>query len=274
LSLFFFMSPVLFELNGVLPNGKYLLGQPRFRSPVRLTQAVLTCRPPATGTLTLALEVGGLLSGVAFTVRASTDDEVRQTLGLSLSLPANTLLRWKASFDDAPENAASNVAISVGVQAQGILANPRPALGLVWVNRQERSTLFAYDPVAHSFFETAAGISSGRASVTASGSNLIFAFNGAAALVITAGGIETPCLREGSLVTAESPRLEFMADGLRVATLTATGLLVRGVNEALPSVLSQDDPAFWSRFELWAAGALRATISPDGLTTMIFEQAL
>src|SRR6266498_5148744 len=73
---FFCMSPILFESNGVLPDGKYLPGQHRWSYPVRLTSALLTCQPPTTGILTLSLEVGGALTGVDFTVSASALLEV------------------------------------------------------------------------------------------------------------------------------------------------------------------------------------------------------
>ena len=82
------MNPFLFQTNGVLPDSEYLLGQPSFSYPIRPTQALLTCHPPSSGTLTLTLEMGGVLTVIAFTVPASAEVEVTQALAIDLSVPA------------------------------------------------------------------------------------------------------------------------------------------------------------------------------------------
>jgi len=65
---FFYVNPVLFEINGVLADGKYLLGDCTFSQAVQVTKVLLTCRPPANGRLVLALEVGGTETGIVFVV--------------------------------------------------------------------------------------------------------------------------------------------------------------------------------------------------------------
>ena len=107
-------NPVLFELGGVLLAGGYLLGQHRWSVLVTITSARLVCRPPDAGTLTLALEVGGVLTGDEFTVTAGDGAEVRETLTLSQPVPANALVRWRISaFTGADEESATAAAITM-----------------------------------------------------------------------------------------------------------------------------------------------------------------
>ena len=107
-------NPVLFELGGVLLAGQYLLGQHRWSADVTLLEAVLVCRPPASGTLTLALEIGGVLRGDVFTVAASPSSEVKQTLTLDRAVPAGSSVRWKATAYAGPDqDAASALALTL-----------------------------------------------------------------------------------------------------------------------------------------------------------------
>lgn len=53
------MNAVLFEWEGMVLNGGYLLGDYSFGYAVKIVQAVLTCRQPASRSLALNAGVGG-----------------------------------------------------------------------------------------------------------------------------------------------------------------------------------------------------------------------
>jgi hypothetical protein len=275
-SLFVYMSPVLYGCEGVLADGKRLSGQYSWSMEVRLGKALLTCRPPSLGTLTLTLEVDGQLTPLRFVVSSSPQIEVTQEMDLGLAVPANTTVRWLAAFTEAPENAASYV--SVAMQAARDTGIIKPALQVVWVNRAERVPVFNYDADTHQFNPTPYAAS--RASIQDTGSVQV-ALQGVATLVVSNGTIYAAELREAGTTSSESPRLEFQVGLQRVATLTKSGmLLVPYLAEGPcgqppgPTVLTPAYTAFYNRFEFYSDGALTAVLSAAGLSATAIQEPL
>jgi hypothetical protein len=268
------MNPVLFEMEGVLTDSQYLLGEYSFTKPVQINKALLTCRPPSRGTLGLVLEVDGVETPVVFIVLASAQAEVTQSRDLSLVVPANATLRWKAHFDGAPENAASKASITLSPIEFRVGA--QPALTVTWVNGLERLTLFNYAPATHGFTEAAPGLSAGRASITNTGpdNSLTIAIQDTTALVVADGKVIAGELRVDGVATQESPRLEFVIGGRRVATLTKSGVLrvlditeVAAIEALSVSLLS-------SQFAFFSNGAATAVLSPAGVTALNIAEPL
>jgi hypothetical protein len=267
------MNPVLFEMEGGLTDNKYLLGEYSFTKPVQINKALLTCRPPSRGTLGLVLEVDGAETPVVFIVLASVQAEVTQSRDLSLVVPANATLRWKAYFDGAPENAASKASITLSPIEFRVGA--QPALTVTWVNGLERLTLFNYSPATHAFAEAAPGLSAGRASITNTGpdNSLTIAIQGTTALVVANAKVYAQQFQTG-VATQESPRLEFVIGGRRVATLTKSGVLrvlditeVAAIEALSVSLLS-------SQFAFFSNGAATAVLSPAGVTALNIAEPL
>ena len=113
-------------------------------------------------------------------------------------------------------------------------------MGVVWVNGRERLLLFTYDSATHSFAEASPGIAANRPSITTTGldESLTVAPLNVPALVVANSTLSAAAFIEGSLVTKESPRLEFMVGSIRVGTLTASGFRANLLTEAAPAFLS------------------------------------
>jgi hypothetical protein len=269
------MNPILFEINGPLPDSKYILGRYRWGRSMRLASALLTCRPPSSGSLTLTLEVGDVLTNTRFSVPASNQAEVIQSQTLNVVVPANTWVRWKAIFTEAPENAAAAASITVNSVADNG-AVPKPVLSVGWVNGGERLTLFSYDALAHAFYPLAAAAT--RAAIINSGPNNSLAIsiqNNLALQVASSKLFVNEIQATGATATPESPRLEFQIDSQRIATLTKSGVLVvPQVADGPPATLSPADPDFYRRFEFYSDGGLTAVLTSTGLTTLSIEQPL
>lgn len=271
------MSLVLFEINGVLPDSKYLPGQHRFSYPVRVAKALLTCRPPVNGTLMLTLiltpPTGSDLAAGSFIVPVSMQAEITQEMSLNLTVPANTWMRWRAAFTDAPEQAAASASIAMQVVPSSGNAGYQPKLQVAWVNQSERLTLFNYDPVTHRFTETTPGISADRASIVNAGpdQSVMISIQGVAALRVANS---TMYAQEFVAVGcgAVGPRLEFLVGAQRVASLTQDGTLrVPDIREVLAGGEMPDDV---NRFEFYSAGALTATLDATGLTALNIGEPL
>ena len=133
------MKSLIFQRQGVLLDGTYLPGVARYASSVRLLSAELTAirRPPTAGVLRLELQVGGQLTGLAFTV-SPANGEARQTLTLGYTVPAQAILRWRASFTGQAAEAASDVSITVSVgrvvPTQAVIAQ------VTWTDGSARGT--------------------------------------------------------------------------------------------------------------------------------------
>jgi hypothetical protein len=106
-------NPILFTRGGILLDGDHLLGAHRWSGAVTLGTAHLVARPPVEGTLRVLLEVGGVATGQAFTVGASDELEVRQSLVLNRVVPAGQTVRWAIEFDGEGEEAATAASVTV-----------------------------------------------------------------------------------------------------------------------------------------------------------------
>lgn len=269
------MNPVVFEINGPLPDNEYILGGYRWSRAMRLASALLTCRPPSNGSLTLTLEVGGVLTSARFTVPAGNQAEVTQSQTLNVVVPANTTVRWKASFTDAPEAAAMAASITVQTVADNG-ALPKPVLSVGWVNGSERLILFSYDALAHAFFSLPAA--STRATIINQGPDnaLAISIQNTPVLEASLSKLFVNQLQVlGATATPESPRLEFQIDSQRIATLTKSGvLLVPQIADGPPAALSLADANFYRRFEFYSEGQLTAVLTSTGLTALAIEQPL
>ena len=269
LSLFFCMNPVLFYINGVLPDGKYLLGQGIWNCPVRLTRALLTCdQPPTQKTLTLTLEAGGELTLFAFVVAAGEGAQAN-VLDLGFTLPAGVAVRWKASFTDAPENAAAAVSVSMEVDAGS--TRPQPVLQVVWAKGRTRLPAFNYDPASHAFSRipgfNQASIDDGG------GQQLTVGIGGDAALQVTDSVVLVAECDEAIGPGPDSEWLEFQVEGQAIARLSDDGVLrVPGLVEAAPPVLSPQYDAYFRRFEFYSDGALTAVLDASGLTAKAVKE--
>jgi hypothetical protein len=269
------MNPILFEINGPLPNSKYLLGRYRWSRSLRLASALLTCRPPSSGSLTLTLEVADVLTNISFTIPSGNQAEVIQSQTLNIVVPANTWVRWKATFTDAPENAAASASITV--QAVADNGNiQRPVLSVGWVNGSERLVLFSYDSLSHAFYPLSGAAS--RANILNQGPNnsLTISIQDTSALQVSSGKLYVNEVQAtGATAIPVWPRLEFQIDSQRIATLAKGGvLLVSQIADGPPATLSPADSDFYRRFEFYSVGQLTAVVTPTGITALAIEQPL
>jgi len=293
------MHTVIYELNGVLPANKYLLGQYRWSYPVRLTGALLQIRDPASSQLKIDLEVGGVRLSVAYggpngqALSFVVGPGVRGRWGMGMGhvVPANTLVRWVADFDGPPEGAAGCMSITLSFEPTSVanVALTSPKLTVDYVNGSERTKLYDYDAASHTFTET---VPVGPIAPTLSGSRARITRNGDASLQVNFTPATLPVLALqvlSGVVTANvfvergaargvgsvsgQPRLEFLVDGVRVAGLTMDGvLLVATLTEGPPAGLSLADDAFYARFEFWSSGVLTGTIGLDGLVALSIKE--
>jgi hypothetical protein len=269
LSLFFCMNPVLFYINGVLPDGKYLLGQGIWQFPVRLTRALLTCdRPPTQGTLTLTLEVGGELTLFAFVVAAGGVKQA-SALDFGFTLPAGVAVRWKASFTDAPENAAA--AVSVSMEVETASTRPQPVLQVVWAKGRARLPAFNYDSASHTFSRVP-GFNQARID-DGGGQQLTVSIGGDTALQVVGSAVQVAEFDEGLGPGPDSEWLEFQVEGQAIARLSGDGVLrVPGLVETAPPILTPEYDAYFRRFEFYNEGALTAVLDGNGFTAKAVKE--
>lgn len=269
------MQPILYPVNGLWQQGRYLLGAYRWAYPVRLEAANLTVRPPASGSLTLTLEVGGSLTDVAFTVGSGAgSDEVSLDRDVAVLVPANQWVRWLVTASTVPEeDAASFGSVTVQPYAQSVTQASVPAsvYQVGWVEGVSgRVIVFGYDPATHTFTGTSAA--AGRAAFVNNGPDASLSVRIGAAEVLRVAAGEIRCnefFALGSVATAEVPRLEFLVDGARVATLSATG--------ALRVAQVTEDPASLAGlggFQFYSGGALTAVLAKTGLYAAAIQEPL
>jgi hypothetical protein len=242
------MASLLFQRSGVVLDGSYLPGLHRFTRPKRLLSAELSCQPPSAGTLRLELEIAGVLTGLAFAVPASSC-EVRQSMALGVEVEANQSVRWLASFDGTPAQAATEVAITVGVGQA--FTWPVVRGQVVWTDGSATVPLYvcsngAYVPLTAQRFT--------RASMTSDGSMVWL--DGTLVLSVAGGELLSRGWREGAL-GATGSRLEFWLGRQRVAVLNAQAMHVRQLREGPPS---------GGGYTFASGGILAAVLDTTGLT--------
>lgn len=274
------MNPVLYQINGVLPADQYLPGQYQWPYAVQLTSALLDCQsPPSSGTLILTLEVGGVLQSFQFTIPSGVGGMVVPR-SMNVLVPANTPVRWLATFANAPEDTATQLAIMLQAvpQSTSQVAAIQPKLTVQWVNGRERLTLFNYDANTRTFTETSPGISTGRATLTQSGNTQLTISIGMSlpqTEVLNVSGMQffAPAfIAIGGVASGQTPRLLFNVDNVTVATLATDGLRVVELSEDDPPVLAPSDAGFYSRFEFYSSGVLTAVLNGQGLTALDLEE--
>jgi hypothetical protein len=154
----------------------------------------------------------------------------------------------------------------MGIQACQAISSG-PDLVVWWRKWPESFALWSYNAVTNLYTEFVPGLAAGRASVVA-GPTTVFSIQG------------TPCLRggaDGSLQAASlcehggasgnsQPQLQFLIDGRSVGTVSVTQLRVKSITEGAPS------PG--NVFQIYANGALAATISASGLVANEVEEAV
>lgn len=279
--------PVLYQLNGMLPANKYLLGQYRWPYAVRITGALLQVgQPPSGGALELHLEVGGVDQGRIFTVGAEIRPAVplvQEARELSVAVAANTWVRIQGIFNASPEESAGYLSVTLTSGAQSVtdVALSRPTLQVGWVNGEERLILFDYDAASHTFTPTlfgALGVGSPtvKASLLAVGTtSLSFYIRGVEVFRVAAGKVTVGILTEGATGGPSSPRLEFLVDGVRVGSVDSAGQLsVAALEENTPPTWTPSDEEFYERFLFYSGGVVTGQINAQGLLAEEVEEAL
>lgn len=272
------MNPVIYQLSGVLPEDKYVPGQYQWSIPVQLSTALLDCQPPSTGTLTIILEVGGVLKSFRFTVAAGTSP-LAIPQSVNVLVPANTAVRWKASFAGAPEDAAVELSITLQPVEQSIsqVAAVRPQLTVQWANGKERLTLFNYNPDTHSFTETSTGISAGRAVIVQAGDASLSIYIGTPPMgkvfqALSSAIWANSFIAIGGTASGQSPRLSFMVGNATIATLAADALRIPNLIEDMSPALTPTDAGYYCRFEFYSGGILTGVLNASGLTALGLEE--
>ena len=104
------MQNPVFILKSGLITGSYLLGNYVWTEAMRIDSASLIGVPPGVGSVTLSLEVNGVVTEKQFVIAVSDLAEVRATLNLGIKLAAGQSLRWLVTaFDGDVESAADHV---------------------------------------------------------------------------------------------------------------------------------------------------------------------
>lgn len=261
------MSPILYQLSGILPDGKYLPGQYQWPSARQLLQVLVNGRRPTSGTLKLYLEIGGVRSDFFISISAGTTSF---TIARSLFavVPARTDVRWQAVFDGAPEEAASQVALTLTLGPMGSVTNPALTVrdggsGLVY---------YTYDPATHTFTDVVpAGITPLWALAQVGDALLTLSIQGAVALRVAAGVVTTKEFYAlGGTQTVEAPRAVFYVGNVPVASLTQDIFRVADGFEVDAPVLTLSplDGEFYHRFEFWSGGVLTAALNGAGLEAL------
>lgn len=228
---------------------------------VGLVNVRLVCTAGASTQRTiLQLEVDGVLIAKSIHVMPRyAGDRINLVLRIGTVLPPNSELRVKCV--SGPSNSADAIrAIGLNLYADeaSTVVTPAGEMYVRWVNQAENLRLLEYNPSTHLFTESAAGISSGRATLE---NATTFAATIQGALAARCDATQAFKCNEivctGGVATSESPRLEFFIGKLRIATLTRTGVLyVLDVLETA-TVNSGAD-----RFCLFGNGIISATIGP------------
>ena len=255
------MRPVLYQINGPLTDGRYLPGEYKWPVAVVLTRAELDCWAGARGTLTLTLEVGGVLTGESFQV-GPENSRWQTALQLLAYVPANTLVRWKASFTGSAEDAPTQMAVVAYPFLPADIINP--ALRLNWVNGWERWPLFNYDP-ATGLYTQAPGAIQSRVTLT-QGATFSVVIDGVESLRVAGGIFYANDFDVRGVASADRPQVQFVMGGTVLAMLTGTAFYLPDLTEGAPAALVAEDPNYFRRFSFLNNGNLEATLDGDGLT--------
>lgn len=267
------IEPVIFLLNGVVPQDRYLLGQASWPYAVMVSSAHLTCRT-GSETAVFQLEVDGVLQPVLFTVLPA-DGEVNRTAKFQLGVAANAVVRWKMVSAGADESAPSYASITMQAVAQSV-AEPTvqtPELAVHIRGAGMRLKLFTYDLATQTFSETSPGIASGRAAITDTGPGTTFSVSveGVEAMRVASEKFYANGFMAIGTTAPVAPKLEWRIGSECVMALSKTGRVwVRSLREETVAELGDDDFGF----SFYSAGVLTATLTLDGLTVKNLEEPI
>lgn len=250
-------APFLFPHPGPLAAGVYLMGSPRF-SRVRMAVAarVTALAGSSLQPTVLGLEAGGVMTAVTLALIPSRAGESMSLLfPLAAALAANMELRWKVVSGPGD---VTKIGLTLLIAEAGTALVAAVPLTVRWVNGSEELELFRYDTATHTFTESSAGISTGRAAI-ANAATLLVTIQGVEALKMNAGHLRLNEIRaNGGTALVESPRLEFFSGSVRLAALGKSGVLaVTDFTEAA-SITGGSD-----KFEFYDSGSLSAVLGPD-----------
>lgn len=257
----------IFRHDGALVADEYFSGHYSWGTRQLLSTASLVCRPPVSGTVEIALEIGGVLEeDRTFVVPAIEQPEFRVTLALNEIVEIGEEVRFKVTaFDGEPGDEAINAAITL-VSVPESMAGCRTLtdfdLWVRWVDGDEVLRLFDYFPLTHVFVESQPGIATGRATLTNGGPDTTFtiAIQAVDAMSVVSGQLRVNEFNERFVPTG-IPRLEFMEGQRRLAALTKTGVLY--VAHLVEATAAPGD----DRFEFYSGGQLSAVFGPGQLVT-------
>lgn len=274
---------LLFKSDGVVATG-VLPGGYLFPEAGVLSHAVLQIRPPTAGVITLALEIDGALARTAegerleFTIASvprsgpgsatqpQAEVVVRKVEGISgLVVPEGALVRWRvvafsAPVEDGPLPVSVALAYRAGTYAVAFVRAHE--LTVRWVNGGERLALFDYDPDTRTFSETleSEGLSAARATLTG-GADFTAVIEGVTVLQCAGGKLQCGALVAlGGVATPEAPRLEFLVNDRRVATLTRGGVL------RVARAVEGEPVESAAGFSFSGGGTVRAVLTEQALT--------
>lgn len=266
------MLPVLYQLSGTLGNGQYLPGHYWWTSTVVVTRIQVMGNRPTAGTLTLQLEVDGTLTSYSIAIAAGTGPFVVED-SLVASVISNEEVRWRASYDGLPEQAASAVCLLMTVAPLGAVALPDLTVrdggsGLIY---------YCYNPTTGLFISTVAASVSPAWTLTQEGqTSLAISFSGTEVFSVRNGVVAVETFYAmGGVATGVVPRAEFWVGDTKVATLTGTGeLWVVSLCEGAPSLGSALALAYYSQFAFYSNNTLTAILNASGLTALALDESL
>ena len=271
---------IVFQSSGVLGDGKYLAGQYAWPVAQRLGRAVLECVPPSAGVLTLELEVDGVGTGISFTVPALQEwarvpRRWRQGQMIGLQVAAGAVVRWRASFDGATEEAASQMSVSVAVGPWGMAGafGPVAALGVEYLGAGRSSGPLVYEwLVAGGEWQAGAGASALGVAVALAGGItvdqsdvtmdqtdltvdqmagvLTFTIGGATVLrtITSSGVVQAVAFQEGgsgSLFNRNLPCLRFRIGEMTAGRVNVEGLWVARLSEVAGGLISAAESLYF-----------------------------
>lgn len=257
------IRPIIFKSQQAISDGAFLSGHASFSRRISLTSALLTAIPP-TGSenlvLTLLINEEPAVGGV-FVVPPGASEYVA-TLTFNLRVPAGSIIRWQATY----AGSAGTRAVQVSITMAGVYADPQPhpRLRLAYYDGS-RLPLYEYDALNKVWGVLIEGFPYARLDVNEEA--ITFQINGGVVMQFTPDNLIVDSLQAvGSTLIKESPRLEFLVGDTRIASITASGVLVVSrVRQEVLAELTEDDAAFFRRFEIWIGSSLVAVLAANGL---------
>lgn len=264
------MSPVLYQSRGGVADGKYLPGQYSWPVAKQLVSALVTGVPPVSGTLKLYLEIGGTLTDL-FIAIPSGGAAFNVASALSAMVAANQVVRWLAAFDGAPEDAATQVSLSLVFVPVGSL----PSSGLTVRDGASGMVFYSYDPAPHRFNPVIpAGVTPGWSLSQSGDVSLSLAIGGIEALSVAGGVVMAEAFFAlGGTADPSAVRAEFFAGARRIGVVAADGFRAANVSEDAPAPASALSAQYGKQFQFWSGGTLTALLDDTGLTATALEES-